>query len=94
VDLAFMVSPSIILLSLLATATVFACFSAAALLSPRRSYLFLGGWLSSAVLGMLTVRMGGWMLGLGRFAFEFELFVGLIVFSLYTIFDTQIIVER
>jgi hypothetical protein len=35
-------NPSLVLLATLATATVFASFSAAALMTPRRSYLFLG----------------------------------------------------
>lgn len=94
VDLAIAVNPSILLLATLATSTVFASFSAAALLTPRRSYLFLGGWLSSAIMGMLAMRLGGWLLGLGRFAFEVELVLGLVVFSGYIIFDTQVIVER
>lgn len=94
VGLAFYIDPNLVLLATLATSTVFACFSAAALLTPRRSYLFLGGWLSSAIMGMLAVRLGGWLFGFGRFAFEVELFVGLVVFAGYIIFDTQVIVER
>jgi hypothetical protein len=70
VGLALAVNPSVVLLATLATAAVFASFSGAALLTPRRSYLFLGAWLSSAVMGMLAVRLGGWLLGLSKFAFE------------------------
>jgi FtsH-binding integral membrane protein len=94
IGLAVAVHPAALVLAALGTAAVFACFSAAALLTPRRSYLFLGGWLSSAVLGMLAVRMGAWLFGLGRLAFEMELVVGLAVFAGYVIFDTQVIVER
>jgi hypothetical protein len=36
------VNPALVLLASLATSLVFACFSAAALLTQRRSYLFLG----------------------------------------------------
>lgn len=94
IGLALDVNPSLVLLATLATSTVFASFSAAALLTQRRSYLFLGGWLSSAVMGMLALRLGSWVLGLGRFAFEVELMGGLLVFAGYIIFDTQVIVER
>lgn len=37
------VNPAVILTAVLATAGVFMCFSLAALISPRRSYIFLGG---------------------------------------------------
>lgn len=42
VELAVAVSPSLLLLAVGATAAVFCSFSAAALLTQRRSYLFLG----------------------------------------------------
>lgn len=43
--------PSILVTSMLATTTVFVCFALAALLAKRRSFLYLGGILSSATLG-------------------------------------------
>ena len=46
-------------------AGVFACFSAAALLSPRRSYLFLGGLLASVMTTFFWMRFASWMFGSG-----------------------------
>jgi FtsH-binding integral membrane protein len=75
------------------TVTVFACFSAAAYFAERRSYLYLGGLLSSCVSVML-------MLGLMNFFFRsyaihnIMLYVGLMVFSGYVIFDTQLMIEK
>ncbi|KIY93165.1 Bax inhibitor 1 [Monoraphidium neglectum] len=92
VGMALDVNPALVLLASLATSLVFACFSAAALLTQRRSYLFLGGWLSSAIMGMMALRLGGWLLPsfLGRLAFEAELVGGLAVFAGYVIFDSQV----
>eukprot|EP00879_Flechtneria_rotunda_P000617 GHRR01000730.1.p1 GENE.GHRR01000730.1~~GHRR01000730.1.p1 ORF type:complete len:249 (+),score=79.29 GHRR01000730.1:182-928(+) len=94
VGLALAVNPGIILTAALSATAVFACFSLSALFTQRRSYLFLGSWLSSAVMGMMMMRFGGWMFGFGRFAFEAELYLGLLVFAGYVLFDTQLIVER
>lgn len=41
------VNPGLLLTAFLGTAAVFACFSVAAMLSQRRSYLYLGASLSS-----------------------------------------------
>eukprot|EP00887_Chlorella_sp_A99_P000028 scaffold16.g28.t1 len=94
VNLAAAVAPGVLLSAFLGTAAVFACFSAAALASPRRQFLYLGGLLSSAVSALLVLRFGSWVLGGGRLAYSAELYVGLVVFSGYVVFDTQAIVER
>lgn len=62
----------------------------------RRSLLFLGGWLGSAVTGLLLLRLGSWAFGFRAmgWAFDAELYVGLLVFAGYVLFDTQLIVER
>lgn len=51
IDLVLLVDPSILVTALLATTTVFVCFAGAALFSKRRSYLYLGGLLSSGLMG-------------------------------------------
>ena len=60
----------------------------------HRSYLFLGGYLSSAILGFMALRLVGWITGIGAIAYSIELYLGLLVFSGYVLFDTQLIVER
>eukprot|EP00013_Stygamoeba_regulata_P027399 CAMPEP_0177648254 /NCGR_PEP_ID=MMETSP0447-20121125/10733_1 /TAXON_ID=0 /ORGANISM="Stygamoeba regulata, Strain BSH-02190019" /LENGTH=234 /DNA_ID=CAMNT_0019150889 /DNA_START=89 /DNA_END=793 /DNA_ORIENTATION=- len=87
------IDPAIVYTALLATSTLFACFSAAALLARRRSYLYLGGILSAAISWLLV-------LSFMQFFFPSEamqnalLYLGLIIFSGYVVFDTQLIVEK
>lgn len=45
------VDASILVTALLSTTTIFLCFAGAALLSKRRSYLYLGGMLSAGITG-------------------------------------------
>ncbi|PNW89070.1 hypothetical protein CHLRE_01g061807v5 [Chlamydomonas reinhardtii] len=93
VGLAAAVSPGLVLSAFLGTAAVFACFSLASLLSPRRSFLYLGGYLSSAVMALAALRLGAWLAG-GRAGFSLELYGGLLVFCGYVLLDTQIMVEK
>ena len=51
IDLVLRVDPSILVTALLATTTVFVCFAGTALFAKRRSYLYLGGVLSSGLMG-------------------------------------------
>jgi len=86
------INPYIILNAFLATTACFACFSLAALVSRRRSFLYLGGLLSSAISILMLARLAS-MFGIG-ITHSMELYLGLAVFMGYIIFDTQVIVEK
>jgi hypothetical protein len=49
--------------------------------SPCRSYLFLGGWLSTALLGFMGLRLASSLLGGRGAAWGLELYGGLLVFA-------------
>lgn len=93
INLAIDVDPAIVMTAVIGTITIFGCFSAAALTAKKRSYLFLGGMLSSAITLMF-------MLSIINIFFHslnvylFQLYGGLLVFSGYVIFDTQLILEK
>jgi len=85
--------PSIPMTAFLGTTIVFAAFSMSALLAKRRSYLYLGGFLGSA----LSLLFWGGLLNMffrSAMFFNLQLYGGLLVFSLFVIFDTQLIVEK
>eukprot|EP00004_Rigifila_ramosa_P016103 TRINITY_DN378_c0_g1_i1.p1 TRINITY_DN378_c0_g1~~TRINITY_DN378_c0_g1_i1.p1 ORF type:complete len:253 (-),score=70.40 TRINITY_DN378_c0_g1_i1:25-696(-) len=87
------IDPVIPATALLLTAAVFASFSAAAIFAPSRSYLFLGGFLGSAILGLLVLSLVNIFLQVEAI-FLLQLYGGLVVFCGYVIYDTQIIIER
>jgi FtsH-binding integral membrane protein len=88
------VHPAMLLTAFLTTSAVFACFSGAALLSRRRSWLYLSGALSSALSVFLIMRLGVWMFGGRALAFQAELYGGLLVFVGYILLDTQVLQLR
>jgi Bax inhibitor 1 len=92
-QLALFVDPAIVMTAFIGAVTVFACFSAAALTAQRRSYLFLGGILSSAITLMCVLGLIN-MFFMNINVYLFNLYVGLLVFSGYVIFDTQMILEK
>ncbi|GLE11122.1 hypothetical protein PINS_up023430 [Pythium insidiosum] len=57
VALTLEVDPTILITAFLMTTTVFLCFTGSALLATRRSYLYLGGLLSSAMSTMLVMSI-------------------------------------
>lgn len=88
-----MVNPNTVLMTIVATVLIFGSFTMSAYYSPRRQYMYLGGILGTIVsLMMLTSLMNAWVGS--SFLASAELYVGLLVFSLYVLYDTQIIVER
>ncbi|MEW5302543.1 MAG: hypothetical protein WDW38_002306 [Sanguina aurantia] len=88
------ISSGLVFTAFAATAAIFVCFSLAALVTQRRSYLFLGGWLSSAMSMIMVVKLAGWLFGARAMVFNVELYLGLLVFSGYVLLDTQLIVEK
>ncbi len=88
------IDPAIIPTALVGTATIFACFSAAAIFAKRRSYLYLGGLLSSALTFMLLGSLFSMVFGGSRLLFNVNLWAGLAVFIGFVIFDTQVLIEK
>jgi len=75
------------------TAIIFGSFTAMALFSKRRSYLFLGGIISSLMSAMFWYSMMSWMFGYMDAQGMVYMMTGLFVACLYVIYDTQIIIE-
>jgi len=87
------VDPSIIVTAFAGTVCIFACFTGSALLAERRSMMFLGGLLSSGLsllcfLGLVNLFVGS--MGL----YNLHLYLGLLLFCGFVMFDTQLIVEK
>jgi len=85
--------PGVLTVTLTSTALSFLSFSLGALLSARRSFIFLGGILGTALSSLSILSLfNGLMRNSG--VDTLLLFAGLLMFSGYVIYDTQIIVER
>jgi len=87
------IDPSIISTAFFGTVCVFGCFSASAYFAERRSYLFLGGMLSSSLstmvlLGVMNIFFRSTLVA------NLMLYVGLLVFCGFVCFDTQLIIEK
>lgn len=88
------VDPAIITLALLASASVFACFSLAAMLTTRRTVMYgfsiLGSMMS--ILSMFSFIGWAWGGRLGAMAFNVNLYGGLAMFIGYVMMDTQMMI--
>jgi len=93
IALAIRVDPAILVTALLGTLTVFTCFSLSAIYSPRRSYLYLGASLGSALsfLCVLSLVSFFWR---PVFLHSVELYFGLAVFCAFILYDTQLMIEK
>lgn len=103
-SLGFMVGPamhhiaevdaSILINAAIYTSILFGSFSGVALFSKRRSYLFLGGIISSVLSALFWYRMMSWMTGYGFHMDSLSyIVITLFVACMYVIYDTQCIIE-
>jgi len=82
-----------VFVALSSTLLVFACFSLSAIFAKRRSYMYLGGWLSSALSTMFWIGLLGALFP-NQLSYALQLYGGLLIFSGYVIFDTQLMIEK
>jgi len=87
------IDPSIVATAFLGTTAIFACFSGMSLFAERRSYLYIGGLLSSG-LSLLLVLSFANIFFRSIAIFNIHLYLGLMVFCGFVVFDTQLIIEK
>lgn len=93
IGLAILVDPNILLSAICCTTLIFGSFAASALVAKRRSWLFLGGVLGSCFSMLFALSLINLFFPMAGFQ-SIQLYGGLVVFSLFVVFDTQLIIER
>ena len=68
---------------------IFVSFSISALLAKRRTYLYLGGTLFTCLWIMLIFSIFP-----SKISYDIRLYGGLVLFSLYVLYDTQMLIEK
>uniref|UniRef100_A0A8C5M0Z7 Transmembrane BAX inhibitor motif-containing protein 6 n=1 Tax=Leptobrachium leishanense TaxID=445787 RepID=A0A8C5M0Z7_9ANUR len=92
-NLCISINPSIIPTAFLGTSVIFICFSLSALYAQRRSFLFLGGILLSALSLLLLSSLVNIFIG-SVLLFKMHMYIGLLVMCGFVLFDTQLIIEK
>ncbi|XP_046377634.1 probable Bax inhibitor 1 [Haliotis cracherodii] len=93
-DMVIALEPSIIPTALMGTFVVFISFSLASLYSARdRTFLYMGGFLMSALSWMLMLGFANIFFG-STLLYEINLYVGLAIFCAFILYDTQLIIEK
>jgi len=93
INLAIDVDPQIVMTAFLLTTTIFVCFTLSALLTQKRTYLYLGGLLGTGTSVMLLLSLMN-IFGRSQLIFNVNLYLGLLIACGYILYDTQLIVER
>ncbi|OWR44160.1 bax inhibitor 1 [Danaus plexippus] len=87
------VDPSIIMTALMGTTLVFVCFSVAAMLAERGSWLFLGGTLMTLLTSMSLMTLVNLFMQ-SHILYQTHLYLGLMLMCGFVLFDTQLIIEK
>ncbi|CAN7999266.1 unnamed protein product [Ixodes pacificus] len=106
-DVVVSVDPSIVATAFVATCAVFACFSLSALYSDHCRWIYIGGkalggtpWapcfgrtLMSILSMMFVLSLANLFFG-SYLLFQMHLYLGLILFCFFVLYDTQLIIEK
>ncbi|KAJ9437181.1 Bax inhibitor 1 [Diplonema papillatum] len=79
--------------AIMITTGIFLSFTLSARYAKRGAYLYLGGILGSCILGLLACSILFIFFPI-KLLYVIQLYGGLVVFSLYVAYDTQVMVER
>jgi FtsH-binding integral membrane protein len=93
IQFAVRVNPAIIVSALLYTTLIFISLTLAALMSQKRSMLYLGGFLFAGLNILFWNSILGMVFGI-RLMGGAELYLGLAIFCGFILFDTQMIIYR
>jgi len=93
INLAIDVDPQIVMTAFLLTTIIFVCFTLSALLTQKRTYLYLGGLLGAGTSIMFFLSLMN-LFGRSQLIFNVNLYLGLLLACGYILYDTQLIVER
>lgn len=93
IDYVIKVDPSIIVTAFVTTSVVFVSFSISALYAERRSMLFLGSMLTTALTGLLLLSFANFFFRVPAMAL-FSVYASLVISCLFVMYDTQLIVEK
>ena len=83
----------VVVQALVSTTLIFASFSIGALMARRGSMLYIGGLLMSVLSVMMWMSFFNIFIG-SRSVMNAELYLGLVVFAGFVVYDTQLIVEK
>ncbi|XP_064598061.1 probable Bax inhibitor 1 [Liolophura sinensis] len=92
-DYVIRLDPSIIPTAFMGTCVIFGSFSLAALFCRSRTFLYLGGALMSGMMWLFFLSLLNIFLG-SQLIFDVTLYLGLLIFCGFVLFDTQLIVEK
>jgi len=93
IQLALDIDPYIILTALALTGNIFICFTLTALYVPRRSTFAFASILSSSLSFLVLISFLSLFFPSFWF-YKIQLYLGLLVFSGYILFDTQQVIDR
>jgi len=92
-DIVISIDETILPTALLGTSVVFICFSLSALLNNKKQWIYLGGFLFSAMSWMLMLSLVNIFLHL-PLIYNINLYGGLLIVCGFVLYDTQMIVEK
>ncbi len=80
-------------MALSSTAIIFATFSGSVLLTPIPQYFYIAGFLGSLMSVLGWLQFLNFFMGSSSL-FSMELYLGLIAFSMFVIYDTQVMIMK
>jgi Bax inhibitor 1 len=93
VDYVIDLNPYLIMQALGATAVLFGSFTLSVLSSPSRQFFYVTGLLSSGVSILLYLNIFQ-LFFRTQLGYQIELYLGLVVFSLFVVYDTQMMIRK